>query len=215
MAEILIYDDIGPDWAGMVSAKWFSEELAKVGDANPLTVRINSPGGSVVEAQAIYNAIGRRSGETLVKIDGLAASAASYVMLAGDRIEIADNAMVMIHPVWTFAMGNAADLRDTASVLDKFDEIVLAGYVARSSGKKSRDELRQAMADETWFTASEALEWGLVDEIGQPLHVAACVAPGRFKNTPAPMQDKAAGERMRHRRLEVAKLRLRLAKANA
>lgn len=215
MAEILIYDDIGPEWLGMVSAKGIVDELGKIGDDKPLTVRINSPGGSVTEAQAIYNAIARRSGETTIKIDGLAASAASYIMLAGDRIEIAENAMVMIHKAWSYAIGNADEMRNSAAVLDKFDDILLSAYVARSGGKRSRDELSQAMADETWLNATEAKEWGLVDEIGQPLKVAACVSPGRFAKAPPELLNPEAASEARQRRQEALKNRLRLLKAKS
>ena len=211
MQEILIYDEIGPDWLGMVNAKSLKEQMPA--DKDPLTLRINSPGGSVVEAQAIYNLIAGRKGETTVKIDGLAASAASYIMLAGDRIEIAENAMVMIHNAWSFAMGNAEDLRNTAAVLDKFDDVLLAGYVAR--GKKDRDEFAAAMKAETWFSAAEAVEWGLADALGQPLKVAACVAPGRYRNAPEELLNPEAATQARQRRQEALKNRLRLLKAKS
>ena len=211
MQEILIYDEIGPDWLGMVNAKSLKEQMPA--DKDPLTLRINSPGGSVVEAQAIYNLIAGRSGETTVKIDGLAASAASYIMLAGDRIEIAENAMVMIHNAWSIAMGNAEDLRNTAAVLDKFDDVLLAGYVAR--GKKSREEFAEAMKAETWFSAAEAVEWGLADALGQPLKVAACVAPGRYRNAPDELLNPEAATQARQRRQEALKNRLRLLKAKS
>ncbi len=211
MQEILIYDEIGPDWLGMVNAKSLKEQMPA--DKDPLTLRINSPGGSVVEAQAIYNLIAGRSGETTVKIDGLSASAASYIMLAGDNIEIAENAMVMIHNAWSIAMGNAEDLRNSAAVLDKFDEVLLAGYVAR--GKKSRDEFAEAMKAETWFSASEAVEWGLADAMGQPLKVAACVAPGRYRNAPEELLNPEAATQARQRRQEALKNRLRLLKAKS
>lgn len=207
--EILIYDEIGPDYWGMISAKSVIDQLK---DAVDVTVRINSPGGSVVEAQAIYNALARHAGEVTIKIDGLAASAASYIMLAGDKIEIAENAMVMIHKAWTFAMGNAQEIRDTANILDKFDDVLLAGYVARSNGKKTRDEFSAAMDSETWFNAAESVEWGIVDAVGQPLKVAACVAPGRFRNAPKSLINPEAAKQRRNARLEAAKIRLTLAK---
>lgn len=209
MPELLIYDEIGPEWLGMVNAKSIKEQMPAANE--PLTVRINSPGGDVVEAQAIYNLLAGHAGETTVKVDGLAASAASYIMLAGDKIEIAENAMVMIHQAWSIAMGNADQLRHTASVLDKFDDVLLAGYTAR--GKKSRDEFAEAMKAETWFSAAEAVEWGLADAIGQPLKVAACVAPGRYRNAPEAVLNPHAAEQARQRRMEALKNRLRFLKA--
>lgn len=211
MHEILIYDEIGPDWLGMVNAKSLKEQMPA--DKDPLTLRINSPGGSVVEAQAIYNLIAGRSGETTVKIDGLAASAASYIMLAGDRIEIAENAMVMIHKAATFTFGNEDEHQNTIAVLRKFDEVLLAGYVAR--GKKSREEFAEAMKSETWFSAAEAVEWGLADALGQPLKVAACVAPGRYLNAPEQVLNPEAAIKAQQRRQEALKNRLRLLKAKS
>lgn len=213
MREILIYDDIGPEWLGMVSAKGVLAELAAIPAGDPVTVRVNSPGGDVVEAQAIYNALSRQTGDVLVAVDGLAASAASYLIMAADKIEIAENAMLMVHKAWSFAMGNADDMRKTAGVLDKFDGVLLDAYAARSGDKKSRDELAAAMEYETWLNATEAVDWGLADAIGQPLKVAACIAPGRYTHTPAALLDTAAPVRARARRIEAARARLAIARA--
>lgn len=185
MNEIFVYDEIGPDWYGLVSAKSVMSELGKY-KGKPVTIRINSPGGSVVEAQAIYNAMRRHSadgGNVTVEIDALAASAASFIAMAGDEINMAENAMMMIHKAWTIALGNADEMRKEADVLDKFDGVLADTYAARSS--KSRDEILQLLADETWLTASDAVEIGLADKIGQALNTAsACIKPGRYAKTP-------------------------------
>ena len=200
MSELFIYDDIGPEWLGMVSAKSIVAELDKMpGD---VTVRINSPGGDVNEAMAIYNALARRKENVTVEIDGIAASAASYLAMAGKTIRIAENAMMMIHNPWTFAMGDADALRKTAGVLDKYGQGIVDVYAARS-GKAAKD-VAQAMTDETWFSASEAVAYGLADEIGQPLNVSAAIAPGRFKNCPQRLVNPGEGKAAAFRRQQAA-----------
>lgn len=180
MNDLYIYDDIGPDWLGMVSAKAVIEDLGQL--TGDITVRINSPGGDVNEALAIYNALTRHGGKVTVSIDGLAASAASYIAMAGKTITIAENAMLMIHNPWTFAMGDAPALRKTADVLDKYGQGIVDVYAARSG--QAKEDVAAKMTAETWFTAAEAVEYGLADSVGQPLNVAASVAPGRFRNCP-------------------------------
>lgn len=184
MSELYIYDEIGPDWAGMVSAQYVKNELDKL-KGKPVTVRINSPGGSVFEAQTIYNML-RRHGEKInVAIDSLAASAASFVAMAGDTIEIAENAFVMIHEASSMTYGNKAEHLKAIDLLDKVDQTIIDTYLARTGGKSSKDDLTAWMAAETWMTAKEAVERGFADAIGQPLNVAACLKEGRYKNAPA------------------------------
>jgi len=97
------------------------------------------------------------------KIDGLAASAATYIALAADKVEMAAGSFFMIHKGWTFAMGNADELRETSKLLDKVDESIVNDYVKKTG--MASDEIINLMAAETWFSASEALERGFVDEI--------------------------------------------------
>lgn len=186
MSEIFIYDEIGPDYWGFVSSKTVMNELEKIGKGKPVTVRINSPGGDVVEAQAIYNALRRHSdggGVVTIEIDALAASAASFIAMAGDTINIAENAMMMIHRASTIAFGNAQNMRETADVLDKFDGILTDTYTTRSGTAK--DEVVKLLAAETWLTAQESVDKGFADAIGQPLNSAkARVRPGMFAKTP-------------------------------
>jgi ATP-dependent Clp protease protease subunit len=185
MNEIYIYDEIGPDWYGLISAKLVMGELSKY-KSKPVTIRVNSPGGSVVEAQAIYNALRRHSddgGKVTIEVDALAASAASFIAMAGDEVNMAANAMMMIHKAWTFAAGNADDMRSQADILDKFDGVLADTYAARSD--KGRDEIMRLLEAETWLTAAEAVELGLADAIGQELKTAsACIKPGRYAKTP-------------------------------
>lgn len=216
MNEIYIYDDIGPDWAGMVSAKFVIGELAKYKD-EPVTVRINSPGGFVSEGQAIYNALRRHSQgghKVTIEVDALAASIASHIAMAGDEILMAENAMMMIHKAWTWMAGNADAFRKEAGVLDKFDDILADTYVARSKADKAK--IVQLLTDETWLTASEAVELGLADAIGQPLNIAASVKPGRFAKMPAfKTVEELDREKERTAHIATARNQLRIARARA
>jgi len=123
-AELSIYDEIG---AYGVSAKAFLADLGKLSDAAPLTLRLNSPGGSVFDAVAIYNALQRHTGTVTVTIDGIAASAASYIAMAGDTVVMPENAFLMIHDPSGMVMGTAADMRAMAEALDK-----IAGRTVRT-----------------------------------------------------------------------------------
>lgn len=184
MSEIFIYDEIGPDWAGMVSAQYVQNELNK-NKGKPITVRINSPGGSVFEAQAIYNMLRRHGQQITTAIDSLAASAASFVAMAGDKIEIAANAFVMIHEASSLTMGNKAEHLKTIELLDMVDQTLIDIYMARTGGKSTREDIAAWLAAETWMTAQEAVDRGFADAIGQALNVSACLKEGRYKNAPS------------------------------
>lgn len=171
-AEILIYDVIGEDfWGNGVGAKKFVEDLNQV-KASQINVRINSPGGDVYEGNAIYNALRMHKAKINVQIDGIAASIASVIAMAGDKIQIAENAMIMIHNPWTFALGNAAELRKVADTLDKAQITLLSSYKNKTG--LTDDDLVPMLDAETWLTAKEALSYGFVDEILEPVKMAAC-----------------------------------------
>jgi len=178
-AEISIYDEIG---AYGVSAKAFLADLGKLSDAAPLTLRLNSPGGSVFDAVAIYNALQRHAGNVAVSIDGIAASAASYIAMAGDEIIMPENAFLMIHDPSGMVMGTAADMRAMAEALDKIGGSLLRGYAAKS-GKAEKD-IAKLMAKETWLDAAEALDMGFADTMSEPVKMAASFDVSRFQNTP-------------------------------
>lgn len=165
-AEISIYDAIG---GYEVNAKQFAEDLKAV-DAETIHLRINSPGGSVIDGNAIFNALQRHSAKVITHIDGLAASMASVVAMAGDEICMADNALLMIHNPWTISMGNADELRADADLLDKMRDGILSAY---SRSQYEPAELIAMMDEETWLTAQEALDAGFVDEIEGGLRAAA------------------------------------------
>lgn len=158
VAEIYIYNVIGRDFYDeAVSAKKFVNELNDLKGVEELHVRINSPGGSVFEGLAIYNALLRFEGKVITHVDGLAASMASAVFMAGEERYMGESTMLMIHDPWTAAMGNAADFRRLADLLDKTKEGLVGAYLRGASDK---DEVSKLMSEETWFTASEAVEKG-------------------------------------------------------
>ncbi len=172
-AEILIYGPIGNSWYDeSVSAKQFIKDLNEL-DVENITIRINSIGGSVVDGIAIHNAIKRHKAQVTTVNDGIAASIASLILMAGDSVEMADNAQIMIHAPWTYADGNATQLRDTADMLDSWAEAMAVSYAAKSG--KPKEEILALLTDgkDHWFGAEEALSEGLIDTITSGLAIAA------------------------------------------
>ena len=188
VVEIRIYDEIG-FWG--TDAKTFVSKLDEAAaSAAEVVVAINSPGGDVFDAFAIYNALRRYAGRVTARIDGVAASAASLVAMAGDRIVMPENAMLMIHNPWTVALGTASDLRATADSMDKARDGILAAY--RNKSGKSDEELTAMLDAETWMTAAEAREAGFADEIEAPVKLAATMRAAdllaRFQSAPSSVQ---------------------------
>ena len=167
-AEIDIFDEIGL-WG--VTAKNFATALKDIPADREITLRINSPGGSVWDGFAIYNLLAERRERVTSVVIGLAASIASVVMLAGKMVKAAENATIMIHNPWVFTGGESEELRKMADLLDKLRGSLINAYT-RKTGKKD-DEVGKAMDETTWFTAAEAKEWGIVDEITGSMKVAA------------------------------------------
>lgn len=184
-AEVWLYDEIGEDWWGQgISAKGFIEDLqALPASIEKVIVRINSPGGDVFEGFAIYQALLRDRRQVVTAVDGLAASAASVVMMAGDEINAAKTSMVMVHDPWTIAIGNAEDFRAVSDLLDQITGQIVTAYGRRE--KVDQAAIREAMRAETWYTAEQALAVGLVDTVTEAtVAVAAKVPPGRYANAP-------------------------------
>ena len=186
--EVLIYDEIG---AYGVTAKGFMAELGELPGDAAIDLRLNSPGGSVFDAVAIYNALKRHSGEITVWIDGIAASAASYIAMAGDTIVMPENAFLMIHDPSGLVMGTAEDMRSTAEALDKVKGSLIQGYAAKS-GKPDGD-IAALMAAETWLDAKDALDIGFIDRIAEPVRLAATFDITRlFRNAPPELVEAAS-----------------------
>lgn len=159
-AELFIYDEIG-GW-GVHANELLAELKALPESVDTLHLRINSPGGSVIQGNVIYNALKRLDKTIITHIDGMAASMASVIALAGSRVHMAANALYMIHNPWTMIAGEADDLRKEADLLDKIKDTILNAY---DRANYDRAELGELMDAETWFTATEAWEAGFIDEI--------------------------------------------------
>lgn len=175
-AEIFIYGDIGESWwAETVTAAQFVKDIAAI-SAQTLTIRINSMGGSVPDGVAIYNAIKRHSAQVTTVVDGVAMSIASLIAMAGDTVEMAENAILMIHAPWTVTAGDSADMRETAAMLDQFAAAMSTSYAAKT-GKPVADMLA-LLTDGTdhYYTAAEAKEGGFCDVVTAALPVAASAA---------------------------------------
>ncbi|HGX1913095.1 TPA: ClpP-like prohead protease/major capsid protein fusion protein [Escherichia coli] len=159
-ADIFIYEEIG---GFGVTAKQFAEDLKALGDVSHINLRIHSPGGDVFEGIAIYNLLRNHPADITVYIDGVAASMASVVAMAGDRVVMPENAMMMIHKPWGISGGNAGDMRDYADLLDKVETVLIPAY-ARKTGK-SAQEITAMLEDETWMDGKECLKHGFADEL--------------------------------------------------
>ncbi len=180
-AELLIYGDIGADpWGGeSVSALDMVRALAGL-EADYITARINSYGGSVADGLAIYNALQRHPAAVTTAIDGVAVSIASLIAMAGDTVQMAQNARLMIHAPWGLMAGNAAAAREFADVLDGYARSMASSYAAKTG--RPVDEMAALVLDGTdhWYSADEALAAGFVDEITGALAIAASL-PARFR----------------------------------
>lgn len=158
-AEVLIYDEIGM-WG--VTASDFIRDLGEI-KAQQINLRINSPGGDVFDGVAIYNAVKRHTSEITVYVDGLAASAASFIAMAGDTVMMSPHSQMMIHDAAGFAMGNAADMRKLADILDNISDTIASIYAEKAGG--TADSWRETMKAETWYTDQSAVDAGLADAI--------------------------------------------------
>jgi ATP-dependent Clp protease, protease subunit len=182
-AEILIYDDIGRDWFGEgVTAKKMVQDLAAL-KAKTITVRINSGGGDVFEGLTIYNALKRHDAKVITEVDGLAASIASVIALAGEEIRMAENAFFMIHNPHSIAWGDANEMRAMAKLLDKVGGSLANVYVAATG--EDLKTVQDWMDAETWFTAKEAKEAGFVTSITEGKEVRACADLKAFGKVPS------------------------------
>lgn len=161
---ISIFDQIGQDgWTGEgTTTKRIAAALRGMGGAD-VQVNINSPGGDVFEGLAIYNLLREYKGAVTVNVLGLAASAASFIAMAGDEVRIARAGFLMIHNCWVMAVGNRNDLRDVAETLEPFDRAMADIYAARTG--QSQDAMLALMDTETWVGGSDAIEAGFADAL--------------------------------------------------
>jgi ATP-dependent Clp endopeptidase proteolytic subunit ClpP len=157
--EILLYGEIGEFGVG---AEAFVTDLAKI-KTNRLILRVHSVGGDAFDGMAIYNAVQRHRAHITVIIDGLAASAGSFIAMAGDRVEMHRTSELMIHDAYGFLIGGADEYRAQADLLDKLSDAIASIYSARAGGTVT--EWRAAMRKESWYSSEEAVEAGLADAI--------------------------------------------------
>lgn len=172
-AELFLYGAIGEDWwdDNSKTAKQFIDEIRALGKISALNIRINSYGGEVFEAMAMYNYLKGLSYAKTVFIDGIAASAASLVAMSGDKVVMPANAMMMVHNPSSLAWGESEDMRKTADVLDKIRSSMVLIYQAKTG--KDEEEIVAMLDAETWLSASDALEAGFADEIVAPIEATA------------------------------------------
>lgn len=180
--------DLHGDVGGEITPESVSAALRRAGKG-PLTISLHSYGGDAMAGVAIHNMLARHPGMKTVVVEGVAASAASLIAMAGDRIIMPSNALMMIHEAWGLAMGASGDLRDRADVLDTVSAAYRKTYAARTG--KTEDEIAALMAAETWFTAKEAVAAGFADEITEARPARALAGAekllARFHNIPAPL----------------------------
>lgn len=176
-ANISIYEEIG-GWG--ITAQQFSEDLKALGDISHINLHIHSPGGDVFDGIAIYNLLNKHPAKVTVHIDGLAASMASVIAMAGDRIVMPENALMMIHKPWGISGGNANDMRDYAELLDKVESVLIPAY-ARKTGK-SAEVLGAMLESETWMDGRECVAQGFADELLPAVSAMACIESKRIED---------------------------------
>lgn len=166
-AEVRIYEEIA--WYA-INAEQFAQDLAQI-TAPVINLRINSPGGSVFDGLAIYNTLKAHSARVITHIDGIAASIASIIALAGDEVRVGQGAFVMIHDPWALVIGDAAAMRQEADLLDKVAGSLAGIYASRMDQPVA--DVRALMAAETWWTAEEAVAAGYATSLVEAPQAAA------------------------------------------
>jgi ATP-dependent Clp endopeptidase proteolytic subunit ClpP len=192
-ATIEVYEEIGKDWwtqEGM-GAKEFAAALKEVPADQDIIVAINSPGGNVWDGLAIYHQLQARKDRVTCRVDGIAASIASVIAMAGTITEMPENALMMIHNPWSIAMGDADAMRKAADELDKHRDVLVGIYHDKTG--MARSELERMMSEETWMTGKEAADYGFADGTTDALSIAASVRhPAAFQFRNAPKQAATA-----------------------
>ncbi|MGQ3051094.1 MAG: head maturation protease, ClpP-related [Roseateles sp.] len=190
-AEILIYEDVGEGWFGGVSAKQFALELKALGDVTTIDVRINSYGGDVFEGLAIYNQLVRHKAKIITHVDGIAASIASVIAMAGNEIRIGESGWLMIHNAWSMAAGDYHAMDEMSARLRATSKTLADIYVARTGADLAK--VKAWMDEETWFDASQATAEKFADSVTENLRMAARLVPDRFafRHVPAAIQQAA------------------------
>ena len=191
-AEITIYDAIGASFwdEKAVSAKQFVDDLNGLGDGvDSITLRINSPGGDVFDGVAIHNALKNHKAKVTARVDGIAASIASYIAMAADKIVMPANSFLLLHNASGFSFGNADDMRSVAEDLDRIDKSIIATYATRSGQTASK--VKALLKEDRLMDASEAKQLGYADEVVKEVKIAA------FSDVAFRLLPKAVADRFR------------------
>jgi ATP-dependent Clp protease, protease subunit len=178
-ADIFIYGEI-TKWAweeyGEVSSITFKNELDALGDEiETINLYINSPGGSVFETMAIIAMLQRHPAKIISYIDGVGASCASVLPMISDKVIMYANSLLMIHNAWTYASGNANQLRKAADDIERINQSMIQFYLDRAGDKLDAETLKDLLDAETWLNAEDAMKYGLCDEIIETNNAAACL----------------------------------------
>lgn len=181
VVDISIHDEIGL-WG--VTAADFMRELDQHKDVRSINLSVHSPGGSLLDGLAMYNKLKSHPAQVFAKVEGVAASAASFVLMAADHIAMPDNAFIMIHNAWGVGVGDAYELRDIADTMEKMQDSVISIYEKRTG--LPREEIGEMMQAATWLTAEDAVNKGFADTINESVDIAAKAAPFAkyFKSMP-------------------------------
>jgi ATP-dependent protease ClpP protease subunit len=222
--ELLIYDEIGDSpWSDDgITAKRIAKDLEAAGNIHTINVRINSPGGRVFDALGITSRLLQHPARVRVFIDGLAASSASVVAMAGSKpgstIFMSSSALLMIHLPWSMCIGFAKDMRHEAELLDKIEGSIIKTYmdqIRKSHGTLTEKQLGDYMEAESWFNADQSLALGLIDTISEPLQAAASATfdLSKFKYRNAPKMgknhDKTLDLRLKIARMNMQSMQIR------
>ncbi len=187
--EIWLYDQIGASfWGDGVTAKSFQKELNALGKVTAIDLRINSPGGDVFDGFAIYNMLAQHPATIDVYVDGVAASIASIIAMAGDKIRMAKNSMMMIHNPQGVAIGDENEMDRVKSLLKQVKNNLTTTYVDRTGNKAAKVE--EWMNEETWFTSDAAVDNGFADAVISEQAVSACFDLSPFRNAPQALKDR-------------------------
>lgn len=188
--DMIVNSDDEAEFFGGVSPQAFIKALNEI-TAKTIHLRVNSPGGSVFAARAIEQAIREHGSQIIAHVDGVAASAASFLIMAADSIEMAPGAFIMIHKAWSFGYGNADELRKHAALLEQIDGSLVKTYAKRTAQQEA--EISAWMADETWFDADRAVSLGFADRVAEDSESNAAIEWDlqAYSHAPIPAATKA------------------------
>lgn len=190
--DLYIYDDVQGDstdwWTGEViesdtSANHIKNELENAGEIQNINIYINSYGGSVKEGLGIYNLLKRHTAQKTVYVDGFACSIASVIAMAGDKVIMGTNTLMMIHHAAVGVFGNAEELRKAANDVEVIDSASCSSYLAKAGDKLTQETLTQLLDGQTWLSAAQCLQYGLADEIAGVEDKTIAAAKQRFKQS--------------------------------